>query len=128
MAQFTCTICNEGFEQKSRYDRHMASSHPAPAPSAADVEKSLKGIDFPKSKPQLLKYASRRAGPRTDLYRLVKALPERTYRDAAEVAVALGELKAGGRVRSAKEVAAQSPPSRKGGKAAARRKRSPDRE
>lgn len=41
MAQFNCPICNQGFEQKSRFDRHMMTSHPEQAPSAADLEQAL---------------------------------------------------------------------------------------
>ena len=41
MAQFTCSICGDGFEQKSRLQRHIETSHPPQAPSAADVEKVL---------------------------------------------------------------------------------------
>ena len=38
-SQFTCQICCQGFEQKSRLERHILTSHPNPAPSAADVGK-----------------------------------------------------------------------------------------
>ena len=50
MPQFKCSICGDGFEQKSRLQRHIDTSHPPQAPSAADVEKVLAGIDYPKTK------------------------------------------------------------------------------
>jgi len=45
--------------------------------------------------------------------------PFRTYRDSADVAVALGELKSGKQVRSEHEVVVTEQPSRKGGRTAA---------
>jgi hypothetical protein len=49
-SQFTCQICGQGYEQKSRLERHVLTSHPEPAPSAADVEKVLSGISFQNQK------------------------------------------------------------------------------
>ena len=34
MAQFTCSTCGDGFEQKSRLQRYIETSHPPQAPSA----------------------------------------------------------------------------------------------
>ena len=51
---------------------------------------------------------------------MIKSLPSRTYRDSADVAIALGELKSGKEIRSAKEVEAAEQPSKKGGMAAAK--------
>jgi citrate synthase len=118
--QFECSICGQGFEQKSRLERHMASSHPPQAPSAADVENVLSGIHYPKSKEDLVQYASQKISTvGQDLFNLIKSLPSRTFRDSADVAVALGELKSGKRMRSAEKAKATEQPSKKGGRTAA---------
>jgi uncharacterized protein DUF2795 len=118
-SQYTCTICGDGYNQKSRLDRHMATSHPPSAPSAAEVEKVLAGIRYPKTKRELVQYASQHISKASkSLLELIKSLPERNYRDSAEVAIALGELKSAKSVRSAKEVATSEKPSKKGGRAA----------
>jgi hypothetical protein len=49
---------------------------------------------------------------------LVGSLPERIYRDSAEVGIALGELKSGKRPKSAARLAKLEPPSKKGGRSA----------
>ena len=48
-----------------------------------------------------------------DLLDLIQNHPERIYRDSAEVAIALGEINSGKKVRSA-EVENTEPPSKKG--------------
>jgi hypothetical protein len=117
--QFTCSVCGDGFEQKSALERHMATSHPPRAPSAADIEKVLSGIQYPKSNEDLVQYASQKLSTiGKDLFDLIKSLPPRTYRDSADVAIALGELKSGKKVRTAAEVQASEQPSKKGGRAA----------
>jgi hypothetical protein len=118
-SQFKCAICGDGFEQKSRLERHMDTAHPPSAPSAADVEKVLGGIQYPKIKEQLIEYASHKGSTAgQDLLNLIKSLPDRTYRDSAEVAIALGELKSGKKIRSAKEVERTEQPGTIGGRAA----------
>jgi Protein of unknown function (DUF2795) len=112
--QFECSICGQGFEQKSRFERHMASSHPPQAPSTADVEKILAGIHYPKSKEDLVQYASQKASTiDQDLFDLIKSLPSSTFRDSADIA--LGELKSGKRMRSAEEVKATEQPRKEEG-------------
>jgi putative ubiquitin-RnfH superfamily antitoxin RatB of RatAB toxin-antitoxin module len=119
-SQFTCAICGQGFEQKSRFERHMETSHPPRAPSAADIEKALAGIDYPKSKQDLVRYVSQKSRTvESDLVQLIQSLPERSYRDSAEVAIALGEIKGGRGTRTAKEAESKEQPSKKGGKVAA---------
>jgi hypothetical protein len=117
-SQFICNICGNGFEQKSRLERHMATAHPPQAPSEADLEKALSGIQYPKTKEELVEYTSRKSS-NGELLDLIKSLPERTYRDSAEVAIALGELKSGREFRSAKEVEASEQPSKRGGRTTA---------
>lgn len=98
----------------------MDTSHPPSAPSAADVERVLSGIKYPKRKEGLIDYVSQKHSTvGEDLFDLIKSLPNHTYRDSAEVAIALGELKSGKGFRSAKQAETAEQPGRKGGKAAA---------
>lgn len=90
MAQFVCDICGAEFEQKSRYERHMQTSHPRQAVSAADIEKALKGVEFPKGRSELLDAID---DANRKVRSVVERLPAREYRDAAEVARAFGELR-----------------------------------
>ena len=91
MKQHTCEICDTGFDQRSRYERHMATSHPPQAPSAADLEKAIAGIELPKGRAELAAYAHDRG--HEEVARILRSLPDHTYRDAAEVARAFGELR-----------------------------------
>jgi hypothetical protein len=93
MAQFVCPYDGEVFEQKSRYERHLASAHPPSAPSAADVEKALAGIDYPRPRDELVAYAAARLQADSPVLDLIRSLPDRVYRDAADVARGLGEIK-----------------------------------
>lgn len=90
MAQFRCEICGEEFEQKSRYERHMQTSHPQQEVSAADIEKTLRGVDFPRTRDELVDRMGDEAQP---VREILERLPNREYRDAAEVARAFGELR-----------------------------------
>ena len=93
MAQFTCEICAAEFEQKSRLERHLMTSHPKQAISAADIEKALKGIDFPASRDQLLNSIDSNDERQQEVVDIIKSLPDQAYRDAAEVARAFGGLR-----------------------------------
>jgi hypothetical protein len=115
--QFKCPFCGKGFEQKSKLNRHTETAHPPSAPSAADLERLLGGIKYPKSKQELQGFATQRISTGSpELLILVSSLPDRIYRDAAEVGVALGELKSGKRPRSSAQIAKLEPPSKRGGK------------
>jgi len=97
----------------------MATAHPPSAPSAADVENVLSGTQYPRTKEDLVEYASQKASTvGQELLDLIKSLPDRTYRDSAEVAIALGELKSRKKPRSAREIERTEKPSAKGGRAA----------
>lgn len=105
MAQFTCEICGAEFEQKSRYEQHMLTSHPQQAVSAADIEKALKGVEFPRSRNELAEAVDEE---HRDVKDIIKHLPDQQYRDAAEVARAFGELRT-------HEKGADNQPSKTGG-------------
>lgn len=109
MAQFNCPICDQGFEQKSRFDRHMMTSHPEQAPSAADLEQALEGIEYPKKLDELIRYAREKVGD--EIAELLEQFPDGEYRDAAEVSRALGEVKS-------KQAKPSYQPSKKGGQEA----------
>lgn len=108
MAQFSCEICGDGFEQKSRYERHMMTSHPKQAPSAADLENALAGVDFPMTKQALIESSG---DADKDILEILEDLPEGEYRDAAEVARAFGEIRS-------HQDKPDDQPSRKGGEQA----------
>lgn len=130
MAQFECPVCGQGFEQQSRLERHMETSHPPRAPSAADLEHALAGINFPASRSELVAHAEKRASKRAEdetgdrphdtsapsaeaVTDVLRELPDRRYRDAAEVARALGQVRR-------HEEKPEHQPSRLGGERAAR--------
>jgi acyl-CoA synthetase (NDP forming) len=96
----------------------MATSHPERAPSAADIEKALSGIQYPRTKEELFNYASQQVSDK-NLVDIINSLPSRVYRDSAEIAIALGEVKQKQGIRSAEEVAQTEAPGTKGGRVAA---------
>lgn len=113
--QFTCPFCGKAYNQKSRIKRHVETAHPPSAPSAADVERVLKGIKYPKTKDELFEIAMQRTSATSpDLLGLIDSLPNRNYRDSAEVAIALGELKSRKRPKSAAKISKLGAPSIKG--------------
>lgn len=117
--QFTCPFCGKGYNQKSKLKRHTETAHPPSAPSAADVERVLKGVKYPKTKAELFEIATQRVSTSTpDLLGLIDSLPKRKYRDSAEVAIALGEIKRGNRPRSAIAMSKLEAPSKQGGRRA----------
>ena len=65
----------------------------ARAVSAADVEKALAGIDFPKAKDELVQYASSRLPPDSPVLDAIGKLPDGVYRTATDVAQGFGEEK-----------------------------------
>ena len=89
MEQFVCAVCGEDFEEKSRYQRHLMTSHPQQAISAADIEKSLEGVDFPKTRDELVESVRQR--DQGDVTDVLGELPDQEYQDAAEVVRAFGE-------------------------------------
>jgi len=91
MARHRCNICGAEFDTLSEYRRHMQTSHPERAPSAADLESAIGGIGFPALPARLAEHARAR-GSRA-VAEILDDLPRREYRDAAEVARAFGEMR-----------------------------------
>ncbi|MDI5936486.1 DUF2795 domain-containing protein [Halomonas kalidii] len=108
MAQFVCEICGATFEQKSRHEQHMLTSHPEQAASAADIEKALEGVEFPQARSDLVDAVD---DDDREVRNILERLPDREYRDAAEVARAFGELRT-------HEKAPENQPSKTGGERA----------
>lgn len=109
MAQYLCEYCQATFDTRSDYLRHMRTSHPPRAPSAADLERALSGIAYPATPETLAGYA--RDNNEEDIAGILETLKNREYRDAAEVARAFGEIRSG-------EDKPEYKPSLRGGEAA----------
>lgn len=92
MAKHRCEICGAEFDTLSEYSHHMQTSHPERAPSAADLERALFGVEYPASRDVLTQYA--RDQDAAEIAEIVQDLPNRDYRDAADVARAFGGLRA----------------------------------
>jgi len=56
-----------------------------------EVEKSLKGIDFPAKKEDLVKHAKQH-GANKEVLETIQQLPKEEFYNAADVAKAVGEL------------------------------------
>lgn len=92
MAIHHCHICGAEFSTLSAFRRHMQTSHPERAPSAADLEKALSGVEYPASRDELIGYARDKGAD--EIADILEAFPSREYRDAADVARALGGIRA----------------------------------
>ncbi|MGI5991073.1 MAG: DUF2795 domain-containing protein [Methanosarcina sp.] len=64
--------------------------------SMADVEHSLKGIDFPKNKSEIVKYAQDHGASQEIVTDLQEELQDRTYTNAADVAHEFSGKRLGG--------------------------------
>lgn len=89
------------------------------------MQKLIAGIDYPLTKGKIVKYAKQKKifaneNVKNDLVELVQSFPSRTYRDSAEIAKALGEIKSNRKRVSSKvqDAEEQQQPSKKGGKVA----------
>jgi hypothetical protein len=56
-----------------------------------EVEKSLKGIDFPAKKEDLVKHAQKQ-GANQEVIETIKSLPEEEFHNAVDVTKAIGEM------------------------------------
>ena len=65
----------------------------ARAVSAADVEKALAGIQFPKAKEEVVQYAASQLPEDSPVLDALRKLPDGTYRTASDIAKGFGEEK-----------------------------------
>ena len=64
--------------------------------SPREVEKALKGIDYPAHKQDMLKVAESNNADQT-VRRVIQSLPDRTYNTPIDVSKAIGEMDRGGK-------------------------------
>lgn len=64
-----------------------------PRVSAAELEMAIAGIDFPKTKDELVQYASSKVPSDSAVLDEIRKLPDGTYRTASDVAQGFGEVK-----------------------------------
>ncbi|MFP4444572.1 MAG: DUF2795 domain-containing protein, partial [Spirochaetia bacterium] len=104
--EYICPACGKSFDSRSVFTRHLQTSHPEKAVSAADIEKAIAGIDFPQTRGGVLNYAGEK-GVEDRVLEAIENLPDKTYHDAAEFAASYQEAVTGKPKRMRK------PPSRK---------------
>ncbi len=66
------------------------------AASPREVEKALKGIDYPARKQDLLKVAESNNADEV-VHRVIQSLPDQTYNTPIDVTKAIGEMDRGGK-------------------------------
>ena len=64
--------------------------------SPREVEKALKGIDYPARKQELMKVAESNNADET-VRRVIQSLPDQTYNTPIDVSKAIGEMDRGGK-------------------------------
>jgi len=88
---------NQLTKQHNQRSDQQAKDQPLPTqPSrsitAAELEKALAPVEFPKSKAELIKVTSRQITMDAPIEQALESIPERVYQSAAEVAAAFGEV------------------------------------
>lgn len=74
-------------------EREVENEPMARAVSAADVEKALSGIAFPKARDEVVQYAASRLPEDSPVLDAIRKLPDGTYRTASDIAQGFGEEK-----------------------------------
>ncbi|HKK19272.1 MAG TPA: DUF2795 domain-containing protein [Opitutales bacterium] len=88
--RYGCEVCGREFETRSAYRRHFETSHPERAVSAADLEHALVGVEYPNDRQSLMEKAKEN-GASEKILKTIEALPDRKFRDAADLATAFQE-------------------------------------
>lgn len=90
MEQINCEICGKKFAQQPVYEQHLAESHPMYGLSDVDVERSLRGLQFPKSKDEIVQHAQAMGEDKMQV--IFNLMPSKIYREPTDVLRAFGDL------------------------------------
>jgi len=85
--RYICETDGRVFETRSAYRRHLQTSHPESAVSAADLEHAVVGVDYPADRRSLKQQAKQNEADEKTLD-VIDTLPDREFRDAADLATA----------------------------------------
>jgi len=92
--EYPCEICGKKFADLSHYRRHLNTSHPQQAVSAADLAKALSGANYPADREELADYVDQESDD-DRIVEILRELPDRSYESPADVQKGFSESLSG---------------------------------